>query len=143
MYSSDHILIPVRKPHSTAILSGKETILLKKGAYPAYIKKIVWFYEAGKDGARKIIGSARLSGIFYFDCLEKDYEQCDILHKAGKTLDEAKKMMPCLGWELRDVQEMPRYVSLKEIFVRDAPKTYMYLSERQSDMLTLISNARE
>lgn len=129
MSSSDHILIPVRKPHSTAILSGKETILLKKGTYPAYIKKIVWFYEAGKDGARKIIGSARLSGIFYFDCLEKDYEQYDILHKTGKTLDEVKKM--------------PRYVSLKEIFVRDAPKTYMYLSERQSDMLTLISNARE
>lgn len=116
---------------------------MKKGTCPAYIKKIVWFYEAGKDGARKIIGSARLSGIFYFDCLEKDYEQYDILHKTGMTLDEVEKMMPCLGWELRDVQETPRYVSLKEIFVRDAPKTYMYLSEKQSDMLTLISNAQE
>lgn len=126
------ILVAVKYPHSDALLFGEKNLILQKRMPKRTKNQTLWFYEQGRKGSKRIVGSAELHVI-----LPMDSKMDAIINAGGSGLrpSEIAKLMPCYAWFIKNPRRLPMKLALEDVAIYKRPRTWMYLDEQQAELL--------
>lgn len=126
------ILVAVKHPHSEELLFGNKNIILQKRLPKRVKNQTLWLYEYGEKGSKRIVGSAELHVI-----LPMDSKMDIIINSEGAGLRPAEMMktMPCFAWFIKNPRRLPMKLHLSDVAIDKKPRTWMYLDEKQAELL--------